>query len=94
MAKAARQLVPVSERALVQRINRALAKEHGKVGSPPFARVQLKKTKGARALFDLGEYYEVDVSRNFIREHHVDIEAAGRELKCLEPWEKLVEEAS
>jgi hypothetical protein len=42
-----RGTVPVTERALVQRLNRALRTE-GMV---------LKKTKGMRALVDLGDWY-------------------------------------
>jgi hypothetical protein len=82
-----RPTVPVSERALVQRINRALAQKHGKFGQSRIGMVQLKKTKGGRAIQDLGEYYELDVYRNTIRSHHVDIEKLARELGALEKWE-------
>ena len=85
MGKAKRR-VPVSERALVQRINRALAKDEWE--PPPI----LKKTRGARALVDLGEFYVIDQRRNLIVEKDVDLERYGRELGALEDWEELAEE--
>jgi len=48
--------VPVSERALIQRINRALAKEGEK----------LKKARGVRTILSVGDYYILDIQRNFI----------------------------
>jgi hypothetical protein len=73
--------VPVTKRALVQRINRAL-KEQDEV---------LRTARGAKALADLGEFYVVDVKINGIVGKHVDIEALGRKLKVLEPYEELSE---
>jgi hypothetical protein len=84
MAKVNKQnKVQVTARALVQRINYDLAKNND---------LQVKKTRGARALLDLGEYYILDVARNFVRETHVDIEDLGRELKVLADYECLEEE--
>ena len=75
--------VPVSERALIQRINRKFLSLDG----PP-AR-ELKKTKGARAKFDLGEFYVLNTRHNSIDEHHVDPEALARELDALSESESL-----
>jgi hypothetical protein len=75
-------MVPVTTRALLQRINRVLAKQH-KV---------LKKARGARAPQDLGEWFYLDANRNVVLATHVDVEAFGRELEVLDPFEKLVEE--
>ncbi len=72
-----KQTVPVSERALVQRINRKLA---GK---------QLVKTRGIWALPELGRYYTVS-DRNTIVDTHVALEGFGRKLHVLQPWESLV----
>ena len=69
----------VSTRALLQRINRALAKRDEVV----------KTTRGDRLRFDLGEYYCVDYDRNLIVEDHIDLEDLGRELGVLKGWERL-----
>lgn len=74
--------VPVTQRALVQRINRALAR----VGR--FGRV-MKKTRGVQAHLDLGDYYVLDVERNLVVDKYVDAEALGRELGVLHDFERL-----
>jgi hypothetical protein len=82
MVKAKKQTkVPVSERALVQRLNRSLAADG----------MQLKKTVGARAFASLGDYYVIDIARNFVVEKELDIEALGRKRKVLAEWELLEE---
>ena len=71
--------VPVSKRALLQRINRALAKQD-----------QMVRT--ARRLdHNLGWYYRVDYMQNFLVEAHVDIEALGRDIGVLREWEDMSE---
>ena len=74
--------VPVSERALVQRINRALVKigRYGQV---------MKKTRGERARLDLGRFYVLDMDRNVILGTHVDPESLGRQLEVLHEYEAL-----
>jgi len=71
--------VLVSKRALIQRINRRLVRDGEK----------LHATRGQRASLDLGEFYVIDVYRNFVAQKDVDLEELGRELKVLSPWEKL-----
>lgn len=70
--------VPVTQRALVQRVNRLLAKED---------RV-IKAARGGAAV-DLGDFYMVDTEINGIIEKHVDIEETARKLGALKPYEKL-----
>jgi hypothetical protein len=79
--------VPISERALFQRINRRLKKDG-------------RALQTARGFSDgtywhentnLGRYYIVDVRRNFVVNHHLDLQELGRELEVLSPWEELVE---
>lgn len=81
------QKVPVSERALIQRINRKLKGDD-------------QKLCAARGTWDgptwhpnsdLGRYYIIDISRNFLVSSNVDLEDYGRELKVLAPWEELAE---
>jgi hypothetical protein len=47
----------------------------------------LKATRGERARADLGDFYVVDVDRNFLVATHVDPEAYGRELGVLRQYE-------
>src|SRR4029077_4905862 len=54
--------VPLSERALVQRINRKLATQDE----------VLKKTRGARAIQELGDYYILDLRANALLFKDVD----------------------
>ena len=71
--------VAISERALVQRINRKLKPENE----------QLRASRTPRMESSVGRYYVLDLRRNFISSQHVDPEALGRELGVLQPWEEL-----
>ena len=78
MARTAK--VPVTMRALTQRINRALRKGNG----------ILKATRGdGRARQALGHFYVVDTSRNFIVDKDVDPEELGRKLGVLAEYEEV-----
>jgi hypothetical protein len=79
MMTSKKQTVPVSERALVQRIGRALAKDGE----------QLRKVRAEGARLELGDYYTLNVSRNFVVQKDVDIEELGRQLQVLRPYESL-----
>jgi hypothetical protein len=72
--------VPVTARALVQRINRALSKDSE----------VLKATRGSQAVQDLGDFYVLDVRGNSVVRKDVDIEALGRKLGALRDFEVLV----
>jgi hypothetical protein len=77
------QTVPVTERALLQRINRRLAK-NGE---------QILKARTERARLELGDYYRIDVSRNAIVGKDERLEALGAELEVLQAYEHVVEAA-
>jgi len=64
--------VPVTKRALIQRIDRKLRKDAGmmKITCP-----------GTQAAQELGRYYVVD-SRNYVVNGHDDLESVSRELGC------------
>jgi hypothetical protein len=79
--EATEQKVPVSTRALIQRVNRKLEAKN----------MQLKVTRGMRAVADLGEFYVIDASRNFVVDKYVNIEELGRKVGALQPWEKLAD---
>ncbi len=68
--------LPVSRRAIVQRINRKLT------GKP----VQLCKNRQEDT------YYLIDTRRNRILEQIVDLEEKARELEVLRPWEEEADE--
>ncbi len=73
-----KQRVPITPKALIQRINRKLRAD-GEV---------LKRARGHVAI-TLGEYFVVDVTRKFVAHHHVDLAELGRELGVLAEWESL-----
>jgi hypothetical protein len=73
--------VPVSMRALIQRINRKLAPDDKR----------LKKMRSERWRSEVGEYFIVDVNRNMITDKHVDPKELGRELGVLGLVETVVE---
>jgi hypothetical protein len=94
MSKTQAQKVPVTMRALLQRINRKLAKNEKSSGTRGGGRGSklLACRETSPAFRELGAYYSIDVGRNHISERHVDPEKLGRELGVLQPWEKVAEE--
>jgi hypothetical protein len=65
------------EWALVQRINYRLKRESE----------VLKKTRGQAARARLGDFYVLDRLGNCVIQSAVDLEAFGRDLHVLRPWE-------
>jgi hypothetical protein len=76
----AKTLAPVSERALIGRINRRLDRDNKKL---------FKSRPGSRLEANVGRFYVVDVWRNTVVDTHVDLESYGRELGVLAEWEQL-----
>jgi|AmaraimetFIIA100_FD_contig_81_450009_length_1432_multi_4_in_0_out_0_2 predicted NAD-dependent protein-ADP-ribosyltransferase YbiA (DUF1768 family) len=74
--------VPVSTRALIQRINRAL-KDDGEM---------LKTARSPRVASSIGRHYVVNINRNWITRQRVDVEALGRKIGVLSDYEHLVED--
>jgi hypothetical protein len=73
--------VPVTSRALIQRINRKLAAD-GEV---------LKASRGMQAFLDVGDHYVLDISMNAVVRKNLDIEQFGRSLGVLKPYEGLAD---
>lgn len=71
--------MPVSERAILQRINRKL--------KPDWK--QLKTGRGLLLERTVGRYYVIDIRRSCVTQHYVDVEDLARELKVLQSWEEL-----
>lgn len=78
---------PVSSRALLQRINRALERRAKTEGGMWEKLIACRP--GTRDYADLGAFYEVDYEKNAITGKYIDLEKFGRELEVLKPWERL-----
>ena len=61
----------------------AVAKAFGITG-------KLFHSRGVRSQIDVGEYYIVDVSANFVLHRDVGLEALAKKLGALKPYECLV----
>jgi hypothetical protein len=81
MPKAKPEKVPVTIRALLQRINRKLAAMEGSRGR------QLRATRGTTHRENLGDYYLL--TQAGVLTKRVDPEKLGRELEVLKEWERL-----
>jgi hypothetical protein len=75
--------VPVTTRALTQRINRKLRDDDRMV----------KPSRGERARADLGDFYVLDFKKNAVLQKNIDLGALGRELGALQPFERWDVEA-
>ena len=74
--------VPVSERALLARINRRLRDDD---------EVVKKCREDSRAYYELGDYYILGISVGGINEKNIDLEDYGRELGCLADYEEMTQ---
>jgi hypothetical protein len=72
--------VPLSNRAIIQRINRRLAKNHEK----------LCKSRGWQAQQNLGDYYLLDRYRKTVINSNVNVQTFARELGVIQEHEILV----
>lgn len=92
--------VPVSRRALIQRINRKLEKDNQQMRTPRSegdwvhtggapVRGGPRRASGGRAA--VGNYFVVDFNRNNLVHTNVDIVEFGRKLGVLQPWERLAD---
>ena len=70
----------ISERALVARIRRKLAKDGETLNAC---------RADSRWHSELGYWYIVDTNTNFITARHCDLETLGREVGALKPFEEL-----
>jgi hypothetical protein len=70
--------VPITSRALIQRINRKLAPDQE----------TLKTARGALQN-EVGEHYVLDLFHNRVTTKDVNLETLGRKLGVLKPWEVL-----
>lgn len=73
-----RKRVPVSQRALVARIRRKLAKDG-----------EYLKANRSSDCPELGNWYCIGAN-NFVTSAHEDLEQLGREIDCLKDFETLI----
>ena len=71
--------VPVSQRALFQRIYRRLQQD-GQL---------LRAARGLTAREQYGDYFTINVKTNTVTRTRVNLEALGKELGVLQPWEAV-----
>lgn len=81
MAKPNKTGAPVSERALLARVNRRLAGE-GRM---------LKVARGEAARREMGTYFLVDFGENAVVNKNVSLAKLGHKMGLLRPWERMVE---
>jgi len=74
-----RATVTVTKRAIMQRINRALAKQ-GEL---------LRANRSSSYQHDLGHYYVIDLRLNAVVGKDVDLTELGKELGVLKDWESV-----
>jgi len=79
MGKAKPTFIAITTRAMIQRINRRLAKDE---------RI-LKAARSQRTEQSVGKFFVVDLARNLIVEQDVDPETLGRKLGVLDKWEMV-----
>jgi hypothetical protein len=76
--------VPITERALLQRVNRALA-DDGKVVNRPRGKPR------ADGPGDLGAFFIVDLKKKAVVEKNVDLVKLAKKLEVLRDYEQLVD---
>ncbi len=75
---------PVSEAALLRRVNRRLRDRYGAAVRRSLARDRKR----------LGVFHGVDLTSGKVLERHIDLEALGRELHVLSVRERVVEQGA
>ena len=81
--------VPVSERALIQRINRKLRADDEMIRTSRWIH---SDRGGFYEDHNTGRFFIVDFRENLMCKSHVDIEELGHELGALKAWEELASE--
>ena len=79
-------MYPVSERALMQRLDRALTREEG---SP----MKVKKSRGGVGMSRVGLFYVLNVNRNSIGPYNLDLDdlvKMAKKHEVLADYENLV----
>jgi len=84
-SKSSVRTVPITMRALIQRINRALKKEN------EFEVLKITRGRWRGGAGDLGRYYTVDENRNAVTGQHIDPEKLGRKLGVLKDYEHVAD---
>jgi hypothetical protein len=73
----------ISAGAVIKRINRKLEADC------PGEFVRIKKARGSRARQDLGDFYLLNGNRNFVIDHHLDLDEIAKQYKVVSPLNRL-----
>jgi hypothetical protein len=79
---------PISADAVIKRINRILEQQN------PGEFLRIKRTRGSRAQQNLGEFYLVNGNRNFILDHHLDLNEMAKQYKVLSSTEQVEQKSA
>jgi len=82
----AHEPVAVTEKALVNRINRHLRRRHDLEATDLY---RLKKTRSAQARVDHGDYYLYNCRTHSVVKKQIDLDAYARDLGALKPFERV-----
>jgi hypothetical protein len=74
--------IPVTTRAVVQRINRKLKLDSEMLKA---ARGQMRQ--------EVGDYHVIDWNKKYVTHTRVNLEKMARDLDVLKPWEEVKEDA-
>jgi len=77
MSKATK--IPITRRALIQRLQRALKEDE----------LILRAARNERVRQEMGDYYTIDLRTSGVMERDVDLEDIAREYGVLKDYEKL-----
>jgi len=87
---------PVSERALMARINRRLDKGvwpeslNYLLKNPGYPH-KLFKSRSSGELSNLGRFYVVDTLTNTVKDSHVDLEQLAHKMEVMANWETVAD---
>ncbi len=87
---------PVSERALMARINRRLDKGvwpeslNSLLKNPGYPHKMFKSRSGGE-LSSLGRFYVVDTYTNTVKDSHIDLEQFAHKMEVMANWETLAD---
>lgn len=75
--------VPISARAVRQRLNSKLAPDHKAVR---------KCSSDSPAWYTLGDYYLLNFQQNYVIDTHVNLESMARDFGVLAEWDEVAED--
>lgn len=81
MSTTTTKTVPVTRRAVMQRVNRKLAQKDE----------ALRAWRTSSNEYSAGDLYHLDFNANAVLDVNVELEPFAREVGALQPWEEMTE---